>query len=110
MLPGGRVRRGESPLLTARREMAQELGLACQRWTLLGCIGARSGYRRRSAHEGFRRHTTFYVQGEVQRVTLQPRQGELSDARWFSPASLPDERSDSLDRVAEAGWLPAELT
>src|SRR3954463_5938324 len=29
MLPGGRVRRGEDAAATARREMAQELGVAC---------------------------------------------------------------------------------
>lgn len=107
MLPGGRVRRGESPLLTARREIAQELGVACERWTVLGCSAARRGYRRRSASDAFRRHTTYYVEGEVPRATLQPRLGELSDARWFSVRMLPDDRSDTLDTVADAGWLCA---
>src|SRR5829696_1022975 len=80
MLPGGRVRRGEDAIATARREMNQELGVGCQRWQVIGCLAARSSYRRRSSIDGFRRHSTFYVEGEVATTLLKPRRGELSDA------------------------------
>lgn len=105
MLPGGRVRRGESPFATATREMAQELGVVCDRWTLLGCQAARRGYRRRSRTDGFRRHTTYYLGGEVPRAPLRPRLGELLDAGWFAARMLPAERSENLDAAEDAGWL-----
>lgn len=105
MLPGGRVRRGEDPVITARREMYQELGIWCQQWKLLGCLGARDRYRRRSSTDSFRRHSTFYIHGEVETTNIDPRRGEISDARWFEAGAFPDERSTSLDVAATAGWL-----
>jgi len=105
MLPGGRVRRGEDPVITASREMYQELGVCCQQWKLTGCLAAREGYRRRSPTDSFRRHSTVYVQGEVESADIDPRRGELSDARWFEAGVFPDDRSDSLDVAANAGWL-----
>jgi 8-oxo-dGTP pyrophosphatase MutT (NUDIX family) len=105
MLPGGRVRRGEDPITTARREMHQELGIACRQWELTGCLAARSGYWRQSPTDSFRRHSTFYVQGEVETAAINPRRGELSDARWFEAGPLPDDRSDTLDVAVSAGWL-----
>jgi 8-oxo-dGTP pyrophosphatase MutT (NUDIX family) len=108
MLPGGRMRRGEEPVTTARREMQQELGITCGAWTVVDCLAARNSYRRRSRKEGFRRHSTFYVQGHVQTVTLTPRQGEIADADWFEAGALPDERSDSVHIAAGNSWLQAE--
>jgi 8-oxo-dGTP pyrophosphatase MutT (NUDIX family) len=105
MLPGGRVRRGEDPVITARREMHQELGVRCEQWTAVGCLAAREGYWRRSATESFRRHSTLYLQGEVETADVRPRPGELDDARWFEIGAFPDDRSDSLDFALTAGWL-----
>lgn len=105
MLPGGRVRRGEDPVITARREMYQELGICCQNWKLIGCLAARDEYRRRSSTDSFRRHSTLYLRGEVETADVDPRRGELSDARWFEAGAFPDDRSDSLDVAATAGWL-----
>ncbi len=105
MLPGGRVRRGEDPAATARREMYQELGLSCQRWELVGCLEPRGGYWRRASTDSFRRHSTFYLQGEVATPVVAPRPGEISEARWVNAEELPDDRSDSLDVAADAGWL-----
>ena len=105
MLPGGRVRRGEDPIVTARREMRQELDIRCHQWKVAGCVPARASYRRHSPQEGFRRHSTFYLQGDVATAAAHPRPGELSDAGWFEIGSLPHDRSESLDLAAEAGWL-----
>jgi 8-oxo-dGTP pyrophosphatase MutT (NUDIX family) len=106
MLPGGRVRRNEDPIATARREMHQELGVAGMRWRVIGCLAARPAYRRRSPSEGFRRHSTFYVEAELAAAALRPRRVELSDASWFRLGALPPERSDNVDVATDAGWLP----
>jgi 8-oxo-dGTP pyrophosphatase MutT (NUDIX family) len=107
MLPGGRVRRREDPIATARREMGQELGVAGERWHVVGCLAARRRYRRRSSTDGFRRHSTFYVRADISSPELEPRRGELSDAKWFPTTALPEDRSNSVDVAADAGWLSA---
>ena len=105
MLPGGRVRRGEDPAATATREIAQELGLVCRAWAVTGCNAARRGYRRPSRDEAFRRHTTWYLAGEADDRAVRRHAGEIDDARWFSPAALPADRSDALDEAMAKGWL-----
>ena len=105
LLPGGRVRRGEDPAATASREMAQELGVAGLEWTVTGCHGGRAAYRRASRDESFRRHTTWYLAGEAPDRALRPRAMEIDEARWFSPAALPADRSDALDEAVARGWL-----
>ena len=105
MLPGGRVRRGEEPAATAAREMAQELGVACARWTVTGCHGARPAYRRSSREESFRRHSTWYLAGEAPHRDVRPRAMEIEDARWFPRQALPPDRSDALDEAVARGWL-----
>src|ERR671933_1319778 len=107
MLPGGRVRHGEAPVETARREMRQELGIDAGRWTVIGCLGARAGYRRRSRTEGFRRHSTYYVATELSTIAVNPRAAEIAEARWFPCGTLPDDRSEALDAAAALGWLHA---
>src|SRR3954469_16804736 len=62
MLPGGRVRRSEDPVATARREMQQELGAAGTGGGVIGCLVPRRGYRRRSRGEAFGHHSPFYVE------------------------------------------------
>jgi 8-oxo-dGTP pyrophosphatase MutT (NUDIX family) len=105
MLPGGRVRRAEDPVTTAQREMYQELGVRCRQWKLIGRLSARHAYRRRSSTDSFRRHSTFYFEGELETADIEPRRGELSDACWFEASAFPDDRSDSLDVAAAAGLL-----
>jgi ADP-ribose pyrophosphatase YjhB (NUDIX family) len=105
MLPGGRVRRGEDPIATARREMRAELGIAGEGWRVLGCLGARRSYRRASRADAFRRHSTVYLEAAVPAPALAPRAGELTAAAWFTPGGLPPERSENVDVAAAAGWL-----
>jgi 8-oxo-dGTP pyrophosphatase MutT (NUDIX family) len=105
MLPGGRVRRREEPAATATREMEQELGIACRDWTVTGRNAGRTGYRRRSRADAYRRHTTWYLTGEADDRALRPRAAEIDEARWFSPQALPPDRSDALDEAMARGWL-----
>jgi 8-oxo-dGTP pyrophosphatase MutT (NUDIX family) len=105
MLPGGRVRRGEDPVVTARREMNQELAVSCRGWQLTGCSAAREGYWRRTPTESFRRHTTFFLHCELETPEINPRRGELAEAAWFAVGAFPVDRSESLDLASSAGWL-----
>jgi 8-oxo-dGTP pyrophosphatase MutT (NUDIX family) len=105
MLPGGRIRRGESPLETAAREMGQELGVAGRAWRELGYLAPRSSYRRRSPAQPFRRHGTYYLSVDVDGRALNPRAAELLDAGWFTRERLPPECSDALETVIANGWL-----
>jgi 8-oxo-dGTP pyrophosphatase MutT (NUDIX family) len=105
MLPGGRIRRGESALETAAREMTQELGVAATQWRELGYLGARSGYRRTSRTQSYRRHGTYYVTADVHAPTLTARAAELLDAGWFTVERLPTGCSDALDVAIANRWL-----
>ena len=87
--------------------MRQELGIDAGRWTVIGCLGARHGYRRRSRTEGFRRHSTYYVAAEVSSIAVSPRAAEIAEARWFPCGTLPNDRYEALDAAAARGWLEA---
>lgn len=91
-LPGGIARHGEAPVATARREMAEELGLDDDRWTPLGTIHGRL----------FNRHDTIHVLGlcldtEAPALTLQP--AELLGATWCDPAAPPQPLAFYTERL-----------
>jgi 8-oxo-dGTP pyrophosphatase MutT (NUDIX family) len=79
-LPGGRVARAEPPLLTARREMHEELGLQIADWTSLGELHVSIDHRRDTIH---------LFRAEIGRPPVRIDRGELAVARWFSRGELP---------------------
>ena len=79
-LPGGRIERSEPPLETARREMAEELGLGIEDWIALGEMQVTTDHRRDTIH-------LFRAEVHSQPVTID--RGELSVARWFRGGELP---------------------
>jgi hypothetical protein len=85
--------------------MYQELAVSCREWRLTGRLAARHAYWRRGSTESFRRHTTFFLHGEVEAPDINPRRGELSEAGWFAVGAFPDDRSETLDLASSAGWL-----
>lgn len=88
-LPGGSMKRGESPETAARREMREELGVAIDRWDRLGEIIV----------DDFHRHDRVdYMRAEVTAPRLVIDLGELDTVRWFSRRELPPE----LGRYARA--------
>jgi 8-oxo-dGTP pyrophosphatase MutT (NUDIX family) len=94
-LPGGSIRRGESPLEAAQREMNEELGVAIEDWTRLEELMI----------DDFHRHDRVsYMTAEVRAPHLVIDHGELATAQWFSRRQLPSE----LGRYARAiiGTLP----
>jgi 8-oxo-dGTP pyrophosphatase MutT (NUDIX family) len=96
-LPGGRIKRGEPPLSTARREMQEELGLTIDDWTSLGEV-VTDVYRRRD--------TLHCFQAEVPGPRITPDPVEIATTRWFARRGLPHNLSrfvpQVLDRLASS--------
>jgi 8-oxo-dGTP pyrophosphatase MutT (NUDIX family) len=81
-LPGGTAKRGEPPRETARREMAEELGVTLDGLTDLGRFTGRIDGRRDTMH-------CFHAEIPDRELTLDL--AEIDEARWFSPDRLPSD-------------------
>ncbi len=79
-LPGGTIKRREQPRDTARREMAEELGLTLERWADLGTL---------SGHADHRHDTMHCFHAELLDPALTVDRGEIDEARWFARDGLP---------------------
>jgi ADP-ribose pyrophosphatase YjhB (NUDIX family) len=81
-LPGGLMRSGESPSETARREIAEELGLEIKRWELIGTIRDR---------EHGRHGLVFCLRAPAPAANLDLDAGEIAAAGWFPRGALPEQ-------------------
>jgi 8-oxo-dGTP pyrophosphatase MutT (NUDIX family) len=100
-LPGGKIRRGEPPATTARREMREELGLEIADWTAVGVLHVRAHHRLDTLH-------CFTARVTDAALTLDL--GELQRAEWFAVDRLPVDRGstvDSLIGLSPPGRSPA---
>jgi 8-oxo-dGTP pyrophosphatase MutT (NUDIX family) len=79
-LPGGKVERGEEPIVAGRREAIEELGLEIDSWQPLGQIEIVADHRD---------DTLFAFHAEVSSPELTLALAELQEARWFDRADLP---------------------
>jgi len=79
-LPGGRSRRGEDPVATARREMQEELGLGDADWTPHGELRGRIYGRRDHIH---------VVRAAVSSADLRVDPVEIEAVAWFARDRLP---------------------
>jgi 8-oxo-dGTP pyrophosphatase MutT (NUDIX family) len=89
-LPGGTGKRGEPPTETARREMAEELGVTLDSLADLGAFTGRIDRRRDTVH-------CFYA--ELRDRELKLDLAEIEEARWFSLDRLPASTSRYACRV-----------
>ncbi|MFM0389497.1 NUDIX hydrolase [Paraburkholderia dipogonis] len=74
-LPGGSIKRSESPLDAARRELEEETSLVGAEFTYLFEFGGLS-----------KRHLVFFV-NLPQEASPEPRH-EISRCKWFSPIKI----------------------
>jgi 8-oxo-dGTP diphosphatase len=81
-LPGGSIKRQESPLAAARREMNEELGLDGAPWAEFAEVKGRVDHRRDTIH-------CFRVELSAPALTLD--RGELAAAQWFPRGKLPED-------------------
>ncbi|MGZ4265281.1 MAG: NUDIX hydrolase [Solirubrobacteraceae bacterium] len=78
--PGGGLKRNESPLSAARREIREELGVDIDDWLAIGHVLSRF-QRTKSTMHCFR--------AELHEPQLTLDRGELLEARWFTLDELP---------------------
>jgi 8-oxo-dGTP pyrophosphatase MutT (NUDIX family) len=90
-LPGGAIKRGESPRRAAAREVREELGVAIEDWRELGDVVVRSSVR----NERLSCFTT-----RVGKLELELDPGEIAEARWFARSELPARRGAGVKRFA----------
>jgi 8-oxo-dGTP pyrophosphatase MutT (NUDIX family) len=94
--PGGGLKRNESPLSGARREMREELGVEIDDWLAIGDVLARF-QRTKSTMHCFR--------AELNQPQLKLDRGEILAARWFALDELPTNLAGHVAPIlAHAGF------
>ena len=78
--PGGGLKRNESPLTAARREIREELGVDIDHWLAIGDVLSRFQRTNSTMH-------CFRADLNEPRLTLD--RGEILTARWFALDELP---------------------
>jgi 8-oxo-dGTP pyrophosphatase MutT (NUDIX family) len=79
-LPGGSLRPREQPLLAARREVHEELGVAIEHWRALGELHATMDRRPVTLH---------CFQAELEQPVVELDRAEIAIAGWFQQGQLP---------------------
>ncbi len=89
-LPGGRMRRDEAALSTARREMHEELGVLIQDWAPIGVV---------SGTAEFRRDRMQIFHAEISDGEIEIDRGELATMHWFPRRELPDDVAKYVPQI-----------
>jgi ADP-ribose pyrophosphatase YjhB (NUDIX family) len=90
-LPGGLMRRGEAPEVTARREMREELGLDIAAWRALGHVRFIGTERAR--------HVVACLRATAPEDEPELNAAEIREIAWFPPDALPEDRLDWTDAI-----------
>lgn len=94
-LPGGSSKRGERPLDTARREIAEELGVTLEHWSDLGSFSGLIENRRDTVH-------CFHAR--LARPALTVDRGEIDQVQWFSHDQLPPDLGRYVSRMVALAY------
>lgn len=100
-LPGGGVKRREAPLVAARREMAEELGVELADWRSLGVLFERIDGKR---------DTLTCLTTDVADLPLALDRAEIAEARWFPRDALPREAGPGVRRILALRYGAPALT
>lgn len=103
-LPAGKIDAdGESPLQTARRELAEEIGRGADRWELVRSVHATSGYSDEVVH--------VFCARDLHPVDAEPDPGERIEVVRWPLADLDAALAATTDAktVIGLGWLRANL-
>ncbi len=98
LLPGGRLRRRETPAEGARREVDEEVGADVVGWDELGSIETTTLHKR---------DTTFYLRARLgaDAGRLRVNGPEFSEVAWCAEGDLPSGASRDLVEAARRGFL-----
>jgi 8-oxo-dGTP pyrophosphatase MutT (NUDIX family) len=91
-LPGGLIRRNESPEDAARREVKEEVGLEMKSLRPLGHFTDTSDCARDTVH---------CFRGETSSAEIKIDRDEIYEARWFDANELPEGQSRQLGMALE---------
>jgi 8-oxo-dGTP pyrophosphatase MutT (NUDIX family) len=91
-LPGGSIKRHESPLSAAQREMNEELGLEGTEWSDIGELRGRVDHRRDTIH---------CFRAELSEPTLRIDRVELAVAGWFHRSQMPEELGPYVNEIMQ---------
>jgi ADP-ribose pyrophosphatase YjhB (NUDIX family) len=91
-LPGGAIKRGESPVTAASREMGEELGVSIAHWQALGAVAVTFDHRVDHVH-------CFRAESPTRELTIDL--GELAVARWFPRDGLPPTLGRYASRILD---------
>jgi ADP-ribose pyrophosphatase YjhB (NUDIX family) len=90
-LPGGLMRRGEAPEVTARREMREELGLDIAAWRALGHV--------RFTGTEHARHVVACLAATAPEDEPELNAAEIHEIAWFPSDRLPEDMLDLTDAI-----------
>jgi len=89
-LPGGGVRRRESPMEAAVREVAEEVGVRLREVESIGSYFSRRHYSR---------DTVYCFRAAVDSPAHEIDRKEILEAAWFAPDAIPGSRGAAVDEV-----------
>jgi ADP-ribose pyrophosphatase len=75
-LPAGRLDPGETPLQTAKRELAEETGYKARKWTKLATFWVSPGY--------VQERMTIFVAEDLKEGAATPMEDERIEVGWFT--------------------------
>ncbi|HVS79579.1 MAG TPA: NUDIX domain-containing protein [Candidatus Paceibacterota bacterium] len=79
-LPGGGLKRGETPEEAVRREVFEEIGIALSAATPLGSFLSTDDYHR---------NTVYAFAAALEKRDISTENFEIESAQWFLPENLP---------------------